>query len=73
MSMKKKAILRGLGPASVQDLAVGLVTRDLDLINRVMRYKGLPPLQSVEEASLILGSPEELGLLAHRLAIRSLR
>jgi len=69
MSMRKLAMLRGLGPASIQDLAVGLVTKDLALINRVMRYKGLPPLESLEEARMILGSPEELGLLAHRLAI----
>ena len=53
-----------LGPRSLQDIAVGLITNDLGLINRTLRRAGLPQFEDIEEAKLFLPSAETLGYAA---------
>ena len=54
-----------LGPRGLQDLAVGVFTNDLKLINRTLARAGLPSYESIEEAKLYLPSAETLAYAAH--------
>jgi len=54
-----------LGPRSLQDIAVGLLEKDLGLINRTLARAGLPKFETLEDAELYLPSPETLGYVAH--------